>query len=412
MPASTDAGTSALTERIKNEEQAARPQVLAWRRALHAAPEVAWEEHATTELVCEALGSMGVPFERPLATGCVATIRGGAADAYGPDGSSRRRLLMRADIDALPVSEQTGLACSSRNDGCMHACGHDIHAAALLGVAQCLAALTDELHGEVRLVFQPAEEVSEGAVAMVRAGVCDGVDAAYGMHVWSDVPGGRVNVEAGPRMANTDWFRVDVRGASAHGAMPHLGTDAIVAAAAVVQAIQTVASRVVSPFEPVVVTVGQIQGGTANNVICDHVWMRGTIRCFDENEHARILSSMEKIVGRVAAAHGCEGTFALEGTGSVAVVNDEACATLCAESARKVLGADALAPYEGSMPGEDFSEYLREVPGVFAFVGAGTADADGIVWPQHSAHYSPSEDALRVGVLLGTQFAIDFLSQP
>ena len=401
-----------VTERIIASGKAAYDQMVAWRRSLHQVPEVGWHEEKTTELICQALDEMGIEWERPLATGCVATLRGRAADAYDATGHARRRLLMRADIDALPVEERTGLDFSSRHEGFMHACGHDFHAAMLLGAARVLSDMADDLHGEVRLVFQPSEEISEGADAMIkRAHVCEGVDGAYGVHIWSDVPFGKVSCEAGPRMANTDWFRIDIRGASAHGAMPHHGTDAIVCAAELVGALQTVVSRRLSPFEPSVVTIGEIHGGTANNVIADHVYMRGTIRSFSLEAHDLLLGEVDRLTQGIAAAHGCEGHFCLDGQGSLAVVNDAACAELCARSAEKVLGADALFHYEGSMPGEDFSEYQHVVPGVFVFVGAGTCDKDGVVWPQHSAHYSPREEALLSGALLGAQYAIDFLSQ-
>lgn len=380
------------------------------RRWYHAHPEVAYEEHDTTAQICADLDALGIPYERPTATGVVATLRGGAPDAYLEDGTPRRRLMLRADIDALPVSEETGEPFCSLNEGRMHACGHDCHIAMLLGAARLLARLTDELRGEVRLVFQPAEEGGNGSKTMIEAGVLEGVDGVYGTHIWSDVPAGKVSVEAGPRMAATDWWRIDVTGCSAHGAMPNQGADAVLAGAAIVESLQAIVSRNMSPFEPAVVTVGQFHGGTARNVMAGRAWMEGTVRTFHEEAHERIPKLMERMAGEVAAAFGCTARLTYEVAHST-VVNTPEASERAARAAREVLGADALVRYQGSMPGEDFSEYLRRRPGVFVFLGSGTADPSGKVWPQHSSHYDPDESVLVRGSMLAAQYAVDFLNE-
>ncbi len=307
------------------------------------------------------------------------------------------------------MAEDTGLPFSSLSPGLMHACGHDCHAAMLLGAATVLQANRDLLAGEVRLVFQPAEECSQGARMLVEAGVCDGVDAAWGCHIWSELPSGTVSMEPGARMANADWWRVEVTGTSAHGALPHRGADAVVAGAAIVEQLQTVVSRQVSPFEPVVVTVGQFHGGTARNVIAGSAWLEGTVRTFDPEVHARVPLLMKRIVEDTAEAFGCSARVTDYTLGSWAVVNDPAVTEVARRAAREVLGEEALVSYRGSMPGEDFSEYLFEVPGCFVFLGCSTTGTDHC-WPQHSCHYNPDERVLADGVRLAAQFAVDFLA--
>lgn len=384
--------------------------VISQRRWLHEHPELGYKEFDTTEHICAELGAMGIPYERPRETGVVATLRGTAPDAFKPDGTPRLRLMMRADIDALPVTEQTGEPFQSQNPGCMHACGHDCHGAMLLGAARMLSRMTDELHGEIRLVFQPAEEGGNGSKSMIDCGVLEGVDSVWGQHIWSDVPAGKISCETGPRMAATDWWRIDVTGRGAHGAMPNQGADAVLAGAAIVQSLQAIVARNMSPFEPAVVTVGQFHGGTARNVMAGSAWMEGTVRTFHEAAHKRIPQLMERMAQDTAAAYGCTATLSYEVAHST-VVNTPEASELCARAATEALGADALVKYRGSMPGEDFSEYLKRRPGVFVFLGSGTADKNGKVWPQHSPKYDPDERVFIRGTMLAAQYAADYLAQ-
>jgi amidohydrolase len=380
------------------------------RRHYHAHPEVSGEELRTADAVEADLRSLGLDVTRPLPHAIVATVRGTTGDAYDTTGEPRRRLLMRADIDALPVTEETGLPFSSENPGVMHACGHDCHIATLLGVARVLLGMTDELHGEARLVFEPAEETGTGAAGLVDAGVLEGVDGAYAEHVWNEVEPGTVSVEAGPRMAAVDWWRADVYGESAHGAMPEAGADAIVAAAAAVGALQDVVARETSPFEPVVVTTGRIEGGTARNLICDHAWLEGTCRCFSPTTRDELPTLMRRAVEGAASEVGCTARVEWLAGGHGPVVNDEVASAMAERSARAMLGDEAISRYAGTMAGEDFSNVLERVGGLLAFVGSGTADPTGRIWPQHSSHYSPDESILLRGCLLASRYAVDFLA--
>ena len=403
-------GSARVAAKIHEMAPETSDYVIAQRRWLHAHPELGYKEFATTEHICAELDALGIPCARPRETGVVATIRGTAPDAYRADGTPRRRLMMRADIDALPVTEQTGKPFQSQNVGCMHACGHDCHAAMLLGAARMLMRMTDELHGEIRLVFQPAEEGGNGSKSMIDCGVLEGVDGVWGQHIGSDVPAGKISCEAGPRMAATDWWRIDVTGRGAHGAMPNQGADAVLAGAAIVQSLQAIVARNMSPFEPAVVTVGQFHGGTARNVMAGSAWMEGTVRTFHEAAHKRIPQLMERMAQDTAAAYGCAATLTYEVAHST-VVNTPEESALAARAATEVLGADSLVKYQGSMPGEDFSEYLRRRPGVFVFLGSGTADKNGKVWPQHSPRYDPDESVFIRGTMFAAQYAVDYLAK-
>lgn len=401
--ADKDAPISSATDTVEGA-------VIGLRRWFHAHPEPSLEETGTAAAIAAQLDALGIEYTMPFDNAVVATVPGGAGDAYGDDGAPRRRVLLRADIDALPVTEETGLAYASVSPGLMHGCGHDCHVAMLLGAAAVLQANRHLLHGEVRLVFQPAEENARGARMLVEAGVCDGVDGAYACHVWSGLPSGKVSAEPGPRMANADWWRAEVTGASTHGALPHLGADAALAAAAAVVQLQAVVSRQVSPLEPAVVTVGRMGAGTARNVVAQDAWLEGTVRTYDPELRRRMPELLERTIAETARAHGCEGRIVEYLWGSPAVINDGALARLAAKAAVEELGPDALVGFRGSMGGEDFSEYQQKVPGVFVFLGC-AKPGDAPAPPQHSCHYDPNESALRNGVALASRFAVNYLAE-
>ena len=342
-------------------------------------------------------------------SGLIATIRGEAPGAYDANGKPHHCIALRCDIDALPIVEKTDAPYASTNEGVMHACGHDCHIAMMLGVVRILHELRAQLKGEVRIIFQPAEEISIGSRHMIAAGVLDGVETIYGAHIWSEVDAGTVSIESGSRMANTDWFSVNISGSSAHGAMPHKGVDAIVVGAAIIEALQVVVSRDVSPFAPVVLTIGEFHGGVARNVMAGTAYLAGTVRSFDPKVREYLRERMEFMVHHTARSYNAKADFEWQ-TGNSALINDKACAKRAIKSAVKILGEEALAHYEGTLSGEDFSEYLRRVPGVFAFVGARNPEV-GADHPQHSCFYEVDESVLVNGVKLAVQYAYDFLNE-
>ena len=398
-----------VTEKLKAHARELEPYVIERRRHFHAYPELSAREVSTSRTIAEELDKLGIEYVRAGGTGLIATIKGTAPDAYDEEGEPRRRIALRTDMDALPVLEQTKLPFASRNEGVMHACGHDCHMAMMLGAVHLLLGIRDQLHGEVRVLFQPAEEISVGSRKMIAEGALDGVDTIYAAHIWSEVEAGTISAEAGPRMANCDWFRIDVAGASAHGAMPHKGVDAIVVGAAVIDALQVIVSRDVSPFDPAVITIGEFHGGVARNIMAGTAYLTGTVRSFTPEVRDYIKERMAHVVEEVALSYGATAKF--EWTyGNSCLVNDEACAARAQNAIAKVLGEEALCHYEGTLSGEDFTEYLAKVPGVLVFIGARNPEV-GATYPQHSCFYNVDESVLVGGSLAAAQYAFDFLSE-
>lgn len=402
--------TEGIAATIQQLAAAYEPYIIERRRHFHKHPELSLQEFQTTEDIARELDAMGIPYERPLETGLIANLRGTAQDAYDANGTPRRRILLRADIDALPVTERTGEEFASVNEGVMHACGHDCHIAMMLGTLRILHDLTDALHGEVRIVFQPSEENGSGAKMMVAAGACEGVDGAFAMHIWSEVDAGTISCEPGPRMANTDWFRIDIEGTSCHGAMPQRGADAIIAAAEIVNGLQTIVGRDLSPYEPAVVTVGELHGGTARNVIAGSAYLTGTVRTYSDSVHDIMPTLIERICTHTAMALGAEAKLTDYTIANYKVENDEEASARCRRAIEEVLGTEGIGSYRGTLSGEDFSEYLHEVPGVLAFVGCRNP-AIGATWAQHSCYYKVDESVLARGSMVAAQYAIDFLAE-
>lgn len=402
---STEQPTAA--ERLRAMGAAIESDIIALRRRFHHHPELSGKEQWTSDELCAQLDDLGVSYERVAGTGVVATIAG-TAPALAP-GGRRSCVALRADIDALPVTEQTGASYASECPGVMHACGHDCHMAMMLGAARLLNEMRDELHGEVRVLFQPAEEISIGSTMMMEAGALDGVDAIFGAHIWSELDAGLISCEPGQRMAHTDWFRIDIEGVSAHGSMPHKGVDAIVVGAEMVTALQILVSRDVSPFEPVVVTVGEFHGGEARNIMAGSAYLTGTVRTWSDRLRAEVPDRLERIVGKIARAFNAEARFTFE-QGNAGLANDPVCAELARQSVVEVLGEEAVGSYEGTLSGEDFSEYLRRVPGVFVFVGCRNPEV-GAEHPQHSCYYEVDESVLVKGSMVAAQWALNALAR-
>ena len=392
-------------------------EVIALRRHFHQHPELGAHETETSAYLATWLDEHGIEYRRVqgprpagrteersefIGTGLIATIRGEAPGAYDESGNPARRIALRTDIDALPIRERTEVDYASVNEGVMHACGHDCHMAMMLGAIRMLNEMRDRLRGEARVIFQPAEEISIGARDMIAAGALDGVDALYGAHIWSEVDAGTISCEAGPRMAYTDWFRIDIDGVSAHGSMPHKGVDAIVIAAEIIDALQVLISRRTSPFEPAVITVGEIHGGTARNIMAGSAYLTGTVRTWHKNVRDQIADRMERAAGKTAHAFGAHLEFSFE-AGNPSVVNDAACAEVARQAVVDTLGESAVGTYEGTLAGEDFAEYQRYVPSVFVFVGTNNPEI-GADHPQHSCYYTVDESVLIRGSMVAAQW--------
>jgi amidohydrolase len=364
--------------------------LLTTRRDLHRHPELAFQEHRTAGIVAERLRAAGYDVRTGVArTGVVGEMRG-AGD--GPV------LLLRADMDALPITEETAHDYVSTIPGAMHACGHDAHVAIALAVAERLARTRGEWSGTVRFVFQPAEEVGNGARAMIEEGVLDGVDAALGLHVWTGLPSGELGVTSGSLMASAASFEARVTGRGGHGAIPHEAVDPVYLATLIVQAWQGLVSRFASPLDAAVITVTSIHAGEAYNVIPEAVVMRGTVRAFDAALTRELEARMGALAEGVCGAWGASFDLDLE-INTPPTVNDARVTEVVRSAAVEVAGAHAVhtGPEVRTMGAEDFGEFLQRVPGCFFFVGAGSPEA-GAVHPHHSPRFEICERSLPLGV--------------
>jgi hippurate hydrolase len=373
-------------------------RIVALRRDIHREPELGFGTEKTAEKVLAALEGLPLEVETGVAeNGIVATLDG---EGDGPT------VALRADMDALPILEDTGLPFASETEGKMHACGHDGHTSMLVGAAHALSGMRDRLDGTVKFVFQPAEEGGGGGKVMVDEGVADGVSSIFALHLWPGLPFGKVATKAGPIMAAADAFEMEVKAAGSHGAMPHLGSDAIAIAAQLVTALQTIVSREVDPVEPAVVTVGQIGAGTAFNVIPDRAHLGGTVRTFNADLRQTMPLRIEELARGIAK--GMRGDVDLDYTFSYPVtVNDEAAADLALGVAEGLFGGESTLELPNpSMGAEDFSYFLERVPGAFVWLGIGE-DVSGL----HTPTFAFDEDILPRGSALLSALAIEALSQ-
>ena len=403
--------------------QELRQKVVEWRRDFHAHPELSNREVRTSAKVAEHLRALGLEPRTGIAHhGVTAIIRGGKP---GP------KIALRADMDALPVTERNDLPFASKvtttfngqQTGVMHACGHDAHTAILLGVADALVAMRDELPGEVMLVFQPSEEGAPegeegGASLMLEEGLFADFkpEAMFGLHVFSSVQAGQIAVRGGPLMAASDKFTIDVHGRQTHGSAPWGGVDPIVAAADLVGTAQTVVSRRSNiSRQPAVVSFGSVHGGIRYNIIPDSVQLVGTIRTFDEGMRTRIHADLDNVAEHVAAAHGATVTTDIPvGTGNPVTINDPALTARMLPSLQAAIGADNVFEPPLQMGAEDFAYYAKEVPSMFFFVGATAKGIDPAKAPSnHSPEFMLDESALDVGLRAMLQVTLDYLdAQP
>lgn len=382
------------------------PRVIELRHRLHQIPELGYEEFETAAAIRAELHRLGIAYIAGVPDAPTATV------AWLGD-TSRPCVALRADIDALPIEEHTDLPYRSRHSGRMHACGHDGHCAALVGAAALLKAREKSLDVCVKLIFQPAEEGGGGAARLVAAGVLDGrigppVSAIFALHGWPGLPVGTVATKAGAILAATDNFTVTIAGRGTHGGYPHLGRDPIVAMCHAVVALQEIVSREMDPTEPAVITVGQISGGSAVNVVPDAAEFSGTVRTLSEAARRLVRQAMERRCAGIAAAHDCRSDVRWL-DGYPPTENDPALADYVAVAARRAIGERAFITVAGpSMGGEDFAFYLQKVPGCFVLIG--TAARQGNVPTLHSDRYDFADEALPTAVSLLAELATGYRS--
>jgi amidohydrolase len=378
---------------IKGDIDEILPGVIADRRHLHMHPELGFQEHETATFVAERLAALGVEDIRTgiAQTGVTGLIRGSRGDG--------KVLLLRADMDALPIEEENEVEYRSQRPGVMHACGHDAHTSMLLGVARVLMDRRDDFGGAVKLLFQPCEEIPPGgAKPMIDAGVLEDprVDAAFGMHIAQGQPLGEIEVGNGPMTANSDRFEITIQGKGGHGARPHQSIDPIAVGAQIVTAIQTLVSRERDPNAPAVVTIGTFHAGTAPNVIPDKAVLTGTIRTFAPELREQLTTRIKSLAEGIAKAMRAEARVVVE-LGYPSVVNDPEMTDLVRAAAAEVVGQKKVIEGQPHTGGEDFSYFSLQVPSSFFFVGSRNEEK-GLVWGHHHPKFDLDEEALAIGM--------------
>ncbi len=391
-----------VSDLLAKEAEKLRPLLVRWYRHLHGNPELSFKELETSRWISERLCEMGIEGAK---TGCGDFGSGVVAEM----GKGSRCVALRADMDALPVTEDTGLPFASEVPGVMHACGHDAHMAILLGAAHLLSSIPSDLPGRVRLIFQPSEESSvprAGASAMVASGALKGVDGIFGLHVWQPLESGIVGLAEGPLMGSSDFWQVTILGRGGHGAMPHQTADPTVAAGALIMALQTIAGRQTDPLDSVVVSVGSIRAGDAFNVIPDKVTIQGTARTLSREIREELPGRIETLAVNTAQGFGCRAKIEYR-RNLPPVINDGEMTRLARSAAEDLFGAARVRKIRPTMAGEDFSFYLEKVPGAFMFLGMG--GKGGPEWPHHHPRFQVNEAVLPDGAALMASLAWHFL---
>ena len=383
---------------VRELVQRCKEQVIAFRRDLHRIPETGFKEAKTSAYVAERLAKLNLDVQTGIAThGVVGLLRSAKP---GPT------LMIRADMDALPIAEETGLAFASTHPGCMHACGHDSHMAMALGAASVLSALKDRFRGNVKFVFQPAEEGPGGAQPMIAAGVMENptVDYCLGCHLWAERPEGYIGVRPGAFMAAMDRFDIKITGKGGHGAQPHLCVDALEVGTQVVAALQRIVSRHIDPIEPAVVTVASFHAGTAFNIIPAEAVMSGTTRTFNKEIWSSWRDRIDRVVRGVCESMGAgyELNFSW---GYPPTVNDASMADVVRRCAVQVVGAERVVVPDLTMGGEDMSFFLQRAPGCYYCIGVGREGAA----PLHNPKFDFKEDLMLLGVETHCRVALDLL---
>lgn len=389
---------------IKKRTNELYEELVKIRRDFHMHPELGENEHRTSTKICEYLEVWGIEYQRGVAdTGVVGIIRGKHPG---------RCVAARADIDALPVKEAINCEFKSVNDGIMHACGHDIHTTVLLGVAKILKELENELKGNVKLIFQPAEETVGGADRMIKEGCMKNPDVEYitGIHVMPYLNAGYVELKYGKLNAATNEVKINVKGKTGHGAYPDMSVDAIVVSSYIISALQSFISRNISPLNSAVLSLGKINGGTKGNIICGEVEMIGTLRTLDPKTRKFAKERITQIVENTAKAHGAEATVSLD-DGYSALICDDEVMDVIVDTAGSVLGKDKISMKEfPSMGAEDFSYFCEVAQGAFYSIGSGIKERDDNA-PLHSELFEADEECIKTGVIMQTEVLLKLLNK-
>jgi amidohydrolase len=388
---------------LRTEAESLQAVLIEWRRDLHRRPELAWQERQTSDFVSRALADAGLAVRRGVGgTGVIGILQG---ERPG------RTVMLRADMDALPIQELSDVPYRSEVPGVMHACGHDGHMAMALGAARLLIRRRAEIAGTCLLLFQPAEEDLGGAAAVMRDGGLENPkpDAIFGLHLWNPMPVGRVAAQAGPLMAAADLLRIKLHGRGGHGARPHEAVDAIATAGQVLSALQTIVSRNVDPQEAAVLTIGTVHGGSAFNIIAETVALEGTIRTFSAGVRETVLARLRVLLDGITAGMGARYELEIQPV-APPVVNDPAASEVARAAAVQIAGSSAVAWHAPLTGSEDFAEYQRLVPGCFMLLGSGNPDM-GLNVEHHHPRFDFDESALPIGAALLAAVALRFLAQ-
>ena len=388
-------------EKLKQDAAALAEHLTRMRRHLHAHPEICFEEHATAAFIEAELDALEIPHRRCGTTGVYAVLKGGAG--------AGRTVLLRADMDALPMAETAEIPYRSQNPGAMHACGHDAHVTCLLGGARLLKARQAELAGEVRLVFQPAEEVGGGTGPFLESGVTQGVYRSFGLHCAPDVPAGMVGLKPGLNTASVDHFTIRVLGKAAHVSTPQLGCDALYIASQLVVALQALVTRMSSPVEPLLLGIGKLNAGEAYNIVAKQAVLEGTTRCVTREARARVRQQIDATANAIAAVYG--GTVECEWEDfTPPLINDDTATAELAAMVRQHWGENAVTQTRAlSLGGDNFADFQTDIAGVYGYLGTACAAKPATCLPLHNGGFDLEESALPFGAALYAAAALHWL---
>ncbi|EOI03023.1 amidohydrolase [Enterococcus moraviensis ATCC BAA-383] len=395
--------TTVTKQSIQEEIQQHADEVIALRRHFHQYPEASLKEFETIKRIKEELDKLAIPFEEVGETGVLATIKGKKG--------SGKTIILRADIDALELEDGTGREYQSKNPGLNHACGHDGHAAALLGAAKILKNHEDDFAGTIKLAFQPAEEIGAGACQFVEGGFVENIDQVFGIHLDSSVPVGKLVATKGATNASCDIFTIEVEGLSSHVAQPNVGRDAVLSAASIVVELQKIAAREVSPLDPVVVGIGVLDAGTRYNIVANHARIEGTVRAFSHETRAFVLQRVEEIANQIAEAHRTKiASFHIHDAAGP-LINDDTATELAQKVAAEIVGSEnVVTDHTKSLGADDFADFLLKAPGVYGRVGTRNLDNPETQYGHHHEKFDIDEAGLALATEFHVRYALTYLN--